>query len=106
MKPLCRRGHEFPRKTTWATIGGFASYVDLLICLELARDAVSASDNPQDPRTKSGSGPAQPDGAGVTVGEAHRHREGYSRRALLERWPGEALSPELGGDAQTESTML
>ena len=55
------------------TIGGFASYVDLLTCLEMARDVVSANNNPQDPRTKSGSGPAQPAPTGVTVGEAHRH---------------------------------
>jgi hypothetical protein len=63
------------RKTCMAstTIGGLASYVDLLTCLEMARDAVSANNNPQDPRTKSGSRPTRPDRAGVTVGEAHRH---------------------------------
>jgi hypothetical protein len=59
--------------TAAATIDGFASYVDLLICLELARDAVSASDSPANPRTKSGSGPTQPGRTGVTVGEAPRH---------------------------------
>jgi hypothetical protein len=63
------------QKTCMATttIGGFASYVDLLTCLEMARDVVSANNNPQDPRTKSGSGPTQPGRTGVTVGEAHRH---------------------------------
>ena len=56
-----------------ATIGGFASYVDLLTCLEMARDAANADNSLQDPRTKSGSGPTQPDRTGVTVGEAHRN---------------------------------
>ena len=55
------------------TTGGFVSYVELLTCLEMARDAVSASNNPRDPRTKSGSEPTRPDAIGVTVGEAHRH---------------------------------
>jgi hypothetical protein len=69
---------EFGRidqKTCMATttIGGFASYVDLLTCLEMARDVVSANNNPQDPRTKSGSEPTRPGRTGVTVGEAHRH---------------------------------
>jgi hypothetical protein len=56
------------RKTCMATttVGGFASYVDLLTCLEMARDV--ANEN-----TKSGSGPTRPDPTGVTVGEAHRH---------------------------------
>ena len=40
---------------------------------ELARDVVSENNNPQDPHTKSGSGPTQPGSTGVTVGEAHRH---------------------------------
>jgi hypothetical protein len=61
------------QKTCMATttIGGFASYVDLLTCLEIARDVVSANNNPEDPRRKSGSGPTGRTGA--TVGEAHRH---------------------------------
>jgi hypothetical protein len=54
-------------------IGGFASYVDLLTCLEMARDVVSANNNHQDPPTRSGSGPTRPGRTGVTVGEAHRH---------------------------------
>src|SRR3984893_8809426 len=57
--------------TATTTIGGFASYVDLLTCLEIARDVVSANNNPEDPRTKSGSGPTGRTGA--PVGEAHRH---------------------------------
>ena len=61
------------QKTCMATtIGGFASYVELLTCLEMERDVVSANNNPQDPRTKSGSGPTLPGRTGVTVGEAHR----------------------------------
>jgi hypothetical protein len=47
------------------TNGGFVSYVELLTCLEMARDAVSASNNPQDPRTKSGSGSTRPARTGV-----------------------------------------
>ena len=46
------------------TTGGFASYVELLTCLEMARDVVN--------ETKSGSGPTRPGRTGVTVGEAHR----------------------------------
>jgi hypothetical protein len=55
------------------TIGGFASYVELLTCLEMTRDAESANNNPEDTRTKSGSGPTRPGRTGVTVGEADRH---------------------------------
>ena len=36
-------------------IGGFASYVELLTCLEMARDVVSTSANPENLRAKSGS---------------------------------------------------
>jgi hypothetical protein len=54
------------QKTCMATtIGGFSSYVELLTCLEMARDVVS--------ETKSGSGPTRPGRTGVTVGEAHQH---------------------------------
>jgi hypothetical protein len=55
------------------TTSGFASYVELLTCLEMARDVVSANANPEDPRAKSGSRPTRPDQTGVTVGQAHRH---------------------------------
>src|ERR1700720_3756968 len=54
------------------TIGGFASYVELLPCLEMARDVVSANANPEDPRAKSGSRRTRPDQTDVTVGEVHR----------------------------------
>ena len=36
--------------TTEATIGDFASYVELLTCLEMARDAKSADNNNHEPR--------------------------------------------------------
>jgi hypothetical protein len=55
------------------TTGGFTSYVELLTCLEMARDAVSAQTSPDEPRAKSGSQPTQAGRPGVTVGEAHRH---------------------------------
>ena len=42
---------------TTTTIGGFASYVELLTCLEMARDAASPNTNPNDPHAKSGSRP-------------------------------------------------
>ena len=44
------------RKTcaTEATIGDFASYVELLTCLEMSRDAKSADNNSRGPRGKSG----------------------------------------------------
>jgi hypothetical protein len=32
------------------TTGGFASYVELLTCLEMARDVVNSNNNPDDPR--------------------------------------------------------
>jgi hypothetical protein len=35
-------------------IGGFASYVELLTCLEMARDVVRASADPESLRAKSG----------------------------------------------------
>jgi hypothetical protein len=59
--------------TVETTIGGFASYVELLTCLQMAHDVVSANANPEDPRAKSGSRPTRPDQTDVTVGEAHRH---------------------------------
>jgi hypothetical protein len=36
--------------TAETTIGGFASYVDLLTCLEMTRDAKSADNNNHEPR--------------------------------------------------------
>jgi hypothetical protein len=52
-------------------IGGFAGYVELLTCLEMARDVVSANADPEDPRAKSGSRPTRPDQTDVTLGQAH-----------------------------------
>jgi hypothetical protein len=52
------------------TTGGFASYVELLTCLEMACDDASPNINPNAPHAKSGSRPVNTD---VTVGEARRH---------------------------------
>jgi hypothetical protein len=54
-------------------IGGFASYVELLTCLEMARDIVGANNNPNNPPAKFGSRFPQPGRTGVTVGEGDRH---------------------------------
>jgi hypothetical protein len=48
-----------------ATTGGFASYVELLTCLEMARDVNNADNGPRDPRR---SDPMRSVGPGVTVG--------------------------------------
>jgi len=48
-----------------ATVGGFASYVELLTCLEMAREANNTDKNPPDPKRKD---PTRPFGPGVTVG--------------------------------------
>jgi hypothetical protein len=53
------------------TIGGFASYVELLTCLEMARDAASPNRYPNDARVKSESQPAQPGRPNLTVAEGH-----------------------------------
>jgi hypothetical protein len=55
------------------TSGGFASYVELLTCLEMSRDAASPNTYTENPPAKSGSRPKQPGQTDVTVGEAHRH---------------------------------
>jgi hypothetical protein len=54
-------------------IGGFASYVELLTCLEMARDVDSASTNLDNRPAKPGPRPTQPGQTGITVGEAQRH---------------------------------
>src|SRR5260370_41385446 len=59
-------------------IGGFASYVELLTSLEMARDVVSASANPKNPPAKSRSTSTQPGRPGVTVDEADRTLPGRS----------------------------
>jgi hypothetical protein len=48
-----------------AMVGGFASYVELLTCLEMAREANNADKNPRDPKRTD---PMRPVGPGVTVG--------------------------------------
>jgi hypothetical protein len=48
-----------------AAVGGFASYVELLTCLEMARDANSTDKNPRDPKRAD---PMRSVGPGVTVG--------------------------------------
>jgi hypothetical protein len=48
-----------------ATVGGFASYVELLTCLEMAREANNTDKNPRDPRR---SDLMRSVGPGVTVG--------------------------------------
>lgn len=53
------------------TAGGFASYVELLTCLEMARDAASTNTNPNGPDAKSGSRSTQSRRTGVTVGQGH-----------------------------------
>lgn len=55
------------------TTGGFASYVELLTCLEMARDLVASNNNPDDPRTRPEIRPTQRRRPGATVGDAHRH---------------------------------
>ena len=48
-----------------ATAAGFASYVELLTCLEMAREAINTDKNPRDPKRTD---PMRPVGPGVTVG--------------------------------------
>jgi uncharacterized protein YciW len=60
-------------KTCMATTmtGGFASYVELLTCLEMARDAGRENSSPNDSHMRSEIRPMQPGRPGVTVGKAH-----------------------------------
>jgi hypothetical protein len=48
-----------------ATVAGFASYVEFLTCLEMAREANSTDKNPRDPKRTD---PMRSVGPGVTVG--------------------------------------
>jgi hypothetical protein len=48
-----------------ATVAGIASYVELLTCLEMAREANNTDKNPRDPKRTD---PMRPFGPGVTVG--------------------------------------
>jgi hypothetical protein len=51
-----------------STIGGFASYVELLTCLEMARDLARADDSPRGPTKPQLVQPGRP---GSTVGVGH-----------------------------------
>ena len=42
------------------TSGGYASYIELLTCLEMARDVAKLDNAPAEPRASSGSQPMQP----------------------------------------------
>ena len=55
--------------TVEATTSGFASYVELLTCLEMARDAASPNINLNEPHANSRARPTQSRESGVTVGE-------------------------------------
>jgi hypothetical protein len=46
---------------TEATVGGFASYVELLICLEMARDVAKEKTNPPGPVEVQSTSPAPPE---------------------------------------------
>ena len=48
-----------------ATVAGFASYGELLTCLEMAREANNTNKNPRDPKRTD---PMRPGGRGLTVG--------------------------------------
>ena len=50
------------------TIGGFASYVELLVCLQMARDVHDENHSPREPQTTDA---MQPHAPGVTVGIGH-----------------------------------
>jgi hypothetical protein len=53
---------------TSTTIGGFTSYVELLTCLEMSRDASNADGNPRTPQTTEAMRLRTP---GLTVGVGH-----------------------------------
>ena len=53
-----------------ATVAGFASYVELLTCLEMAREANNTDDNPRGPRARAEFHPMRSAHPGVTVGVA------------------------------------
>jgi hypothetical protein len=52
-----------------ATVAGFASYVELLTCLEIAREANNTDKNPRDPKRTD---PMRSVGPGLTVGVGGR----------------------------------
>ena len=61
------------QKTCMSTTmtAGFTSYVELLTCLEMARDAATIENIPENPRAGSRSRPTQAARPGLTIGEGH-----------------------------------
>ena len=57
--------------TAEATIGSFTSYVDLLTCLEMTRDAKSVDNDSRGPRVNPELRPIRPGPSGSTVGVGH-----------------------------------
>jgi hypothetical protein len=57
--------------TAEATIGSFTSYVDLLTCLEMTRDAKSVDNDSRGPRVNPELRPIRPGPPGSTVGVGH-----------------------------------
>jgi hypothetical protein len=57
--------------TAEATLGGFSSYVELLICLEMASYVKSADNNTRGPRANPELRPVRPRPPGPTVGVGH-----------------------------------
>jgi hypothetical protein len=51
-----------------STSGGYASYIELLTCLEMARDVAAMDRRPGDPGANSESRPAQPAASDQTTG--------------------------------------
>jgi hypothetical protein len=51
-----------------STSGGYASYIELLTCLEMARDVAAMDRRPGDPGANSESQPAQPAESNQTTG--------------------------------------
>jgi hypothetical protein len=51
-------------------VGGFASYVELLTCLEMARDVNNADNSPRGPHARAEYRPIRSAHPGVTVGVA------------------------------------
>jgi hypothetical protein len=53
------------------TASSFTSYVELLTCLEMAREAATTESIPENPRAGSRSRPTQAGRPGLTIGEGH-----------------------------------
>jgi hypothetical protein len=66
--------------TAETTIGGTASYVELLTCLEMASYGKNADNNSRGPRAKSELRPMQLEPSGATVGVGHDPGSSRSER--------------------------